>query len=180
MKKIITQLHKFASRTALSTLVVSFATLPVQAYEGQYSAFDNQSGLRSSINAGFRLSIPFGPTKKSEDIVKYGFQINLRHEFNKNVGWTDYSHMPATRAFNTEIIALNFSEDGFNGLSLAGQQTLIYKNGVLMAAEGNDKKGSGKGWYIAGGVVLVLLAGGLAFALRDDVQLFGDRNDLNN
>lgn len=180
MKKIITQLHKFASRTALSTLVVSFAALPVQAYEGQYSAFNNNSGMGSSINAGFRLRVPFGPTKKSEDKVKYGFQLNLRQEFNNGTGWNAYGHMTPPQTFNVDIMSLDFSENGFKGLSLAGQQTLIYKNGVLMAVEGNDKKGSGKGWYIAGGVVLVLLAGGLAFALRDDVQLFGDRNDLNN
>ncbi len=156
MKKIITQLHKVASRTALSTLVVSFAALPVQAYEGQYSAFNNNSSLRSSINAGFRLRVPFGPTKKTEDKVKYGFQLNLRQEFNNGTGWNSYGQMTPPQTFNADIMSLDFSENGFKGLSLAGQQTLIYKNGVLMAAEGEDKKGGGNGWLIAGGVVLLL------------------------
>ncbi|GEM_PF-6793899 len=102
--------------------------------------------------------------KNTKIKVKYGFQLNLRREFNNNVGWNNYGYMMTSQSFNAEIMSLNFSENGFNGLSLAGQQTLIYKNGVLMAAEGNDKKGSGKGWYIAGGVVLVLLAGGLIAA----------------
>ncbi len=166
MKKIIPQLHKFASRTALSTLVMSFATLPVQAYEGQYSAFDNQSGLRSSINAGFRLSIPFGPTKKTEDKVRYGLQLNLRREFNNDAGWNTYGHMTPPQTFNVDIMSLNFSENGFKGLSLAGQQTLIYKNGVLMAAEGENKEGGGNGWLIIGGVVL-LIAGGAALTVNN-------------
>ena len=140
---------------------MSFAILPVRAYDGQYSAFDNQSGLRSSINAGFRLSIPFGPTKKSEDKVRYGLQLNLRREFNNGAGWNAYGHMTPPQTFNADIMSLNFSENGFKGLSLAGQQTLIYKDGVLMAAEGEDKKGGGNGWLILGGVVLLVAGGGV-------------------
>ncbi|PCJ35848.1 MAG: hypothetical protein COA93_02550 [Alphaproteobacteria bacterium] len=173
MKKIITQLHRFTFRITLSTLIVSFAALPVHAYEGQYSAFNNNNGLRSGINAGFRLRIPFGPTKKYDDKVKYGFQLNLRREFNNNVGWNNYGYMTTSQSFNAEIMSLNFSENGFNGLSLAGQQTLIYKNGVLMAAEGEDKEGGGNGWLIVGGVVL-LVAGGAAIATKDMFK--ADRN----
>jgi len=146
MKKNITQLHRVASKTALSTLVVSFSILPVYAYDGQYLAFDNLSGLRSSINAGFRLTIPFGFTKKSEDKVKYGFQLNLRREFTNSAGWNSYGYMTTSRAFNVDILSLDFSENGFKGLTLAGQQALIYKNGVLMAAEGKDKESGGNGF----------------------------------
>jgi hypothetical protein len=147
----------------LLTLVMSFAALPVQAYEGQYSMFNNNSGLRSSINAGFRLSIPFGPTKKSEDIVKYGFQLNLRREYSNSAGWNNYGYTNTNQTFNSDIMSLNFSENGFKGLSLAGQQTLIYKDGVLRAADNKDKKGGSNGWLIAGGVALVLV-GGAVFA----------------
>ena len=168
MKKNTVRLDRYISRMALSGLIVSLSILPVQAFQGQYSAFNDTHGLRSSLNAGFRLRMPFGPSKKSEDKVKYGFQINLRREFNNefnNMGWTDYGHMTTARTFDADIISLDFSENGFKGLSLVGQQTLIYKDGGLMAAEGQDKKGSGKGWYIAGGIVFVIMGTGLVWAI---------------
>jgi hypothetical protein len=69
-------------------------------------------------------------------------------------------------------MSLNFSENGFKGLSLAGQQTLIYKNGVLMAAEGENKEGGGNGWHIAGGVVLGIVAVAAlgVIAIKNDIK----------
>ncbi len=169
MKNIITYLYKFSSRLALSALMVSYSFLPAQAYGGPYSDFDNQSGLRNSVNAGFRLTIPFGPTKKSEDKVKYGFQLNLRREYN-NSGWNGFGNMNRSQTFNADILSLDFSENGFKGLSLAGQQAFIYKNSVLMATEGEG--GSNRGWYIAGGVVLVIVGGAAlaVIAISNDIK----------
>ncbi len=170
MKNITFQSKPIFSKIFLSTLIVSFAALPVQAYEGQYSAFNNNSTLRSSINAGFRLTIPFGPTKKSEDKVKYGFQLGFRREFSNGAGWNGYAYRDTAQTFNADIVSLNFSENGFKGLSLAGQQTLIYKNGVLMAAESDNKEGGGYGWLIAGGVVLL---GGAVLGVKKSVSGLG-------
>ncbi len=157
MKKNTLQLNRFSSRITLSALIMSFSIMPAYSYDGQYLAFGNQSGVRSSINAGFRLTIPFGPTKKSADKVKYGFQINLRREYN-NSGWNGFGNMNRSQTFNADILSLNFSENGFKGLSLAEQQTLIYKNGVLMAAEGKKKKKGGSGFLLGIGIGLGILA----------------------
>ncbi len=159
MKNHITHFYKISSRITLSALIISFSIMPAYSYDGQYLAFGNQSGLRSSINAGFRLTIPFGPTKKSADKVKYGFQINLRREYN-NSGWDGFGNMNRTQIFNADILSLNFSKNGFKGLSLAGQQAFIYKNGVLMAAEGRKKKKGGSGFLLGIGIGLGVLAAG--------------------
>jgi len=159
MKNIIYRTSSVTSKIFLSTLIFSLAALPVYAYDGQYSTFDNQSGLKSSITAGFRLSIPFGPTKKSKDKVRYGFQLNLRRDLNNSVGWNGYGYMSGPQTFNAELVSLDFSENGFKGLSFAGRQTLIYKNGVLMAVEDKDEKDGGHGWLIA-----ALLVGGAVAA----------------
>ena len=162
MKNIIT---RFLSFTSVILLILSFTALPLRAYEGQFSAVNDRYGIRSSVNAGFRLTIPFGPTKRSEDRVKYGLQLSLRREFNEEAGWNNYGRVALRQSFNAEIMSLNFTENGFKGLSLVGQPMLVYKNGVLMAvedAEGDgqeEEKGNGNGWLIAGGVVLLLVGG---------------------
>ena len=161
MKSKPTRLDRYISRMALSAVIVSFSILPVQAFQGQYSAFNDNHGLRSSINAGFRLSIPFGPTSRAEDKIKYGFQLNLRREFNNNAGWNNHRYLNTTQTLNADIISLNFSENGFKGLSLADQETFIYKDGVLRLDEGKDKEGGGKGWLfgMAIGVGILVVVG---------------------
>ena len=186
MKNIFTRFLRF---TAIILLVLSFTALPLRAYEGQFSAVNDRYGIRSSVNAGFRLTIPFGPTKRSEDRVKYGLQLSLHREFNEGAGWNNYGRVALRQSFNAEIMSLNFSENGFKSLSLVGQPMFVYKNGVLMAvedAEGDgqeEEKGSNTGWYIAGGVVL--LAGLSAIAAKQAVDGIGNSvveiiNNLGN
>ena len=176
MKNIIKQSSRFISAILLWILILSFTILPLRAYEGQYSAVNDRYGIRSSVNAGFRLTIPFGPTKRSKDRVKYGLQLSLRQEFNEGAIWNDYSRTVPGQSFNAEIMSLNFSERGFKELSLAGQPTFVYKDGVLMAVEegeGEDqpeKKGSNTKWYVIGVVAL----GGLVLGAREVAKSVGE------
>ena len=103
--------------------------------------------------------MPFGPTKKSEDKVKYGFQINLRREFNNNAGWNNHRYLNTPQSFNAEIMSLNFSENGFNGLSLAGQKTLIYKDGVLRLDKGQVEESGGNAFLFGMAIGVGVLAG---------------------
>ncbi len=134
-------------RILLSTFFMVLSTMPVKAYEGHY-------GLSNSINAGFRLSIPFGPTKKSDDKVKYGFQVELHREFTITADY--FSHQ---RILKADLFSVNFSENGFKNLSLVGQNVAVYQNGQLEVVYFKKKKGM---YY--GGLALGVILGGAAVA----------------
>ncbi len=136
----------------LSTLIMLISILPARAYENQY-------GLRSSLNAGFRLTIPFGATKQREAKIKYGLQMGFRRELDNRNGFRNDGHMTERQIYNADIISLNFSENGFKNLSFAGRETFIYKDGAFKAAwaaeDGQGGSGVTKGILIGAGIVIV-------------------------
>lgn len=149
--------NKLTGKLLLPALIVSFLALPTHAYEGHH-------GLRNSINAGFRLSIPFGPTKQSEDKLKYGLQLSFRREVSNFNDFRNDGHMNVARIYNADIMSLNFSENGFKDLSLAGRQTFIYEDGIFKAAESLEVEGGMSGLtlgLIIGAGVVVVGVGGL-------------------
>lgn len=131
----------------LSILSLTLSITPLWADESQF-------GFRDSIEAGFRISIPFGPTQKSADKIKYGFQMALHRELNRATGY-----MKARQILKAEIVALNFSEKGFKTLSLAGQDIFIKRNGALEMV--NFKESTGR-YY--GGLAVGVILGGAAVA----------------
>lgn len=152
--KINQKARSFVKRIFLSLLAVSLLTLPLQAYEDHY-------GRGNSINAGFRLMIPFGPVKQNEDRIKYGLQMSFRREVS-DFNFRNDGHMSGPRTFNGEIMSLNFSENGFKSLSLAGQDRFVYQDSVFRAAENSEsseEEGGMNGWVlgliIGAGVVAV-------------------------
>lgn len=134
-------------RILLLAFLVFLSTMPVKAYEGQY-------GLSNSINTGFRLSIPFGPTKKFDDKIKYGFQIELHREFSNTADY--FNHQ---RILKADLFSVNFSENGFKNLSLVGQNVVTYQNGQFDLVNFKKKKGI---YY--GGLALGVVLGGVAVA----------------
>ncbi|VAV95265.1 hypothetical protein MNBD_ALPHA01-128 [hydrothermal vent metagenome] len=144
--------NKFTDKILLSALTISFLTIPTHASESYH-------GLRNSINAGFRLSIPFGPTKQSEDKIKYGLQMSFRRELNNSYNFSNDGHMSVPQIYNADILSLDFSENGFKGLSLAGRETFIYQDGIFKAAESTEENGGMSGLtlglIIGAGVITV-------------------------
>lgn len=142
----------------LLTLAASFLTLPAYAYEDRY-------GMRNSINAGFRLNIPFGPTKRNEDKVKYGLQLSFRREFKGSYNFRTDGHMAGLQIYNADIMSLNFSENGFKSLSFAGQDQIIYKDGKISPAYQANISSVGKGILIGAGGIIILAGAGLGILL---------------
>lgn len=144
----------------ITALTLSFTLLPVQSYaQGFYQD--------RSVSAGIYLRIPFGPTKKNDDRLKYGLRLNMSQEFSNSSRWNGGSPFESYQTVNVDLMSLNFSERGFRDLSFAGRQTLIYRNGILRAAgkDGEDGKEEEGGtstfvWVLA--TIGVVTAGAIA------------------
>jgi len=121
--------------------------------------------MRNSINAGFRLSIPFGPTKRNEDKVKYGLQLSFRREFKGSNGFRTDGHMAGLKIYNADIMSLNFSENGFKSVSFAGQDQIIYKDGKLLSGHQANMNDVSKGILIGAGGIIVLAGVGLGILI---------------
>ncbi len=145
----------------LTCLTLSFTLLPVQSHAQDYY----QS---RSVNAGFYLRMPFGPTKKNEDRLKYGLRLNMTQNFSNSPQWRDGFRLDNSQYINMDLMSLNFSEGGFQNLSFAGQKTLIYQNGILRAAdEGENGGGTSTFVWILGGIGIVSI--GVITAVAIDV-----------
>ncbi|VAV94899.1 hypothetical protein MNBD_ALPHA02-66 [hydrothermal vent metagenome] len=127
-------ISRFFILLLVAGITTSFTLLPVRAYAEDYYR-------SNSINAGVFLRIPFGPTKKNDDKVKYGLRLNMNREFNYRPQWNSDFRLDRRQTFNADIISLNFSEDGFKNIAFAGRQTFIYKNGMLYAADAENGEG---------------------------------------
>ncbi len=163
------KLSQILSKRLLTLLMVgatmSFALMPVQAHTQDYYLNDR------SLNAGFYLRIPFGPAKKNEDGLKYGLRLNMTQEFNDGSRWNDSYPLSSRQMLNADLVSLNFSEGGFQNLSLVGQKTFVYQNGVLRVEESDDSEGgtSTITWVFATiGIVVVTGAAAFAIAASDD------------
>ncbi|VAW06807.1 hypothetical protein MNBD_ALPHA01-776 [hydrothermal vent metagenome] len=131
--------------TALSGMVL--ALMPVQAHAQDYYLNDR------SLNAGFYLRVPFGPTKKDEDRLKYGLRLNMTQQFNGGSRWENNYPLSNRQMLNADLVSLNFSEGGFRNLSLVGQKTFVYQNGMLRMNYAEGKKGGfGKTIFMVGAV----------------------------
>ncbi len=123
------------------------ALMPVQAHAQDYYLNDR------SLNAGFYLRIPFGPAKKNEDRLKYGLRLNMTQEFSGPARWNDNYPLSSRQMLNADLVSFNFSEGGFQNLSLVGQKTFVYQNGLLRMNYAEGKKGGfGKTIFIIGAV----------------------------
>ena len=140
----------------IAGLATSFTLMPVQAYAQDYYR-------SNSVNAGFYLRVPFGPTKKNEDKMKYGLRLNMTREVSYSPGWRSHYSLDNRQTFNADIMSLNFSENGLRNLSIAGRKTFTYQDGLLRF-EGEEKE---EGTHpVVGGLAIVgglILLGGLAF-----------------
>ncbi|VAV95268.1 hypothetical protein MNBD_ALPHA01-129 [hydrothermal vent metagenome] len=134
-------------KVILSTIILFLSFLPAMAFDDHY-------GSGSAINAGFRLSIPFGPAKKQENKVNFGFQMGIQREYGNTA-----NYLRNRQIFKADLISLNFSENGFKSLNLAGRETLIYRDGVLKMANFKENKGR---FY--GGLAIGVILGGAAVA----------------
>lgn len=150
----------FMSSILACALIMLQTSSPAHAYDEHY-------GRGNSLNASFRLTIPFGVTKRTEDKIKYGLQLTMRREYYGKANWGNDRHLSAPKVYNAEILSLNFSENGLKGLSLAGREALSYKNGVFKTAyrpeNYNLSNGLKTGLLIAGGVVLLVGAAGAIY-----------------
>ena len=153
---IISTVGTMGKRLFLSLLTACLFISPLQAYEAG-------SDLRSSINAGFRLSIPFGTSKSNQDKVKYGLQLSFRRELAPAYDFRNDGHMTGRNIYHSDLLALNFSEAGFKSVAFAGQDRFIYRDGRLMAASSSDDEGGMSGLtlglIIGAGVIVVIGAG---------------------
>ncbi len=138
--------------TALSGMVL--ALMPVQAYAQDYYLNDR------SLNAGFYLRIPFGPAKKDEDRLKYGLRLNMTQQFSGGSQWNNNYPLSNRHMVNADLVSFNFSESGFRNLSLVGQKTFVYHNGMLrMNYADGESGGIGKTIFMVGAVAgLALIA----------------------
>ncbi|VAW03424.1 hypothetical protein MNBD_ALPHA01-1764, partial [hydrothermal vent metagenome] len=75
MYKLSQILSKGLLTLLMAGMTISFTLMPVQAYAQDYYLNDR------SLNAGFYLRVPFGPTKKDEDRLKYGLRLNMTQQF---------------------------------------------------------------------------------------------------
>ncbi|VAV94894.1 hypothetical protein MNBD_ALPHA02-65 [hydrothermal vent metagenome] len=132
-------------RILLSLILMVTFSFPSYAFNDFY-----QRG--NSINAGFYLRIPFGPTKKNEDRLKYGLRLNMSQELGSRQIWNPGFRLNNQRTLNADIMSFNFSENGFNNIAFAGQQAFIYQNGQLRFAGKDSKKGGTSTiiWIFAG------------------------------
>ncbi|MCF6215229.1 MAG: hypothetical protein L3J58_03540 [Emcibacter sp.] len=149
-------------------------SIPSYAYNDLYIQ-------NKSLNAGFYLRIPFGPTKKNEDRLKYGLQLNMTQEINGGARWNNNYPLSGRQMLSADLISLNFSESGFRNLSLVGQKTFVYHNGVLRVEESDDSEGgtSTITWVFAT-IGIVTVAGAAAFAIAASDDCFIDiANECN-
>ncbi len=138
-------IKKFFLHTIISSMLMVGISVPSHAQD--YYLNDR------SLNAGFYLRIPFGPAKKDEDGLKYGLRLNMTQEFNGGSRWNDNYPLSNRQMLNADLVSLNFSEGGFRNLSLVGQKTFIYQNGMLRMNYAEGKKGEfGKTIFMVGAV----------------------------
>jgi len=151
--------------TTLSGMIL--ALMPTPSHAQDYYLNDR------SLNAGFYLRVPFGPTKKNEDKLKYGLRLNMTQEFNGGARWDNNYPLSNRPMLNADLISFNFSENGFQNLSLVGQKTFVYQNGMLRMNYAEDKKGGiGKTIFMVGAV------GGLAMVAAAVIDTSArDRDD---
>ncbi|MCF6215228.1 MAG: hypothetical protein L3J58_03535 [Emcibacter sp.] len=151
--------------TAMSGMII--ALMPVPSHAQDYDLNDR------SLNAGFYLRLPFGPTKKNEDRLKYGLRLNMTQEINDGARWNNNYPLSGRYILNADLISLNFSESGFRNLSLVGQKTFLYQNGLLRMNYAEGKKGGiGKTIFLIGAV------GGLALVAAAVIDTSArDRDD---
>lgn len=123
---------------------MGISVLPVYAEVGNFYP-------RSSINAGIRFSVLLGPAKGR---ARYGLHMSFNREFHNITSQLNY-----TQSYKADLVSLNFSESGFKGLSLVGQDMIISQNGGLEVVSFKKKKGI---YY--GGLALGVILGGIAVA----------------
>ncbi len=160
-------IKNFFLHTIISSMLVVGISVPSHAQD--YYLNDR------SLNAGFYLRVPFGPTKKDEDRLKYGLRLNMTQQFNGGSQWDNNYPLSNRYMVNADLVSLNFSESGFRNLSLVGQKTFVYHNGVLRA-EGTEKGEGGTStvtWIFAT-VGVLALAGTAAFAIAASDDCFID------
>ncbi|VAV94904.1 hypothetical protein MNBD_ALPHA02-67 [hydrothermal vent metagenome] len=142
--------HDLFVKVFMTLLGLSLILFPMQASAQDY--YQN-----NSINAGVFLHIPFGPTKKNEDRMKYGLRLNMSQEINYRSQWNSRFQLNNRKILNADILSLNFSEGGFRSISFAGRQAFVYQNGMLRAASNGGEGGRSIGnWIFIGGAALGL------------------------
>jgi hypothetical protein len=156
-------IKKTYSRFYISLLLILFFSFPSQAYSDLY-------GQRNSVNAGFYLHIPFGPTRKNDDRLKYGLRLNMSQQFSNGPGWRDEFSLGNRQYLNMDLMSLNFTESGFRDMSLAGRQAFVYQDGLLKFADDSKKKGGTSPliWVFAGLGALVLIAIPISAITKDN------------
>lgn len=134
-------------------VMISFTLLPVQSHARDFYQGRN-------VSAGLYLRIPFGPTKRNDDRLKYGLRLNMSREFNNMRNGA--APFAGRQYINMDLMSVNFSESGFRNLSLAGRKTLVYRDGVLRAAsDDEDSMSGGKITFLIGallGVAFIAVA----------------------
>ena len=128
----------------------------------------------SAAYAGLYVSIPFGHTaRKIEDEYKLGFKAGLRQDrrFSRN-------GLTKTSSFTADVVDLNFSQQGFNKLTLAGipvVYTDIYGRAHYLGEDEDSDGGSTIGkialWslgIVVGAAVIVAVAVEVCFDEDDE------------
>ncbi len=145
-------IKNFFLHTIISSMLVVGISVPSHAQD--YYLNDR------SLNAGFYLRIPFGPAKKDEDRLKYGLRLNMTQQFSGGSQWNNNYPLSNRHMVNADLVSFNFSESGFRNLSLVGQKTFVYHNGMLrMNYADGESGGIGKTIFMVGAVAgLALIA----------------------
>jgi len=129
----------------LSLISISFITLPATA-----QSFDD--GRDSAAYAGLYMSVPLASqrTAHTKDF-KFGFKAGLRQDirYTKN-------GLVKTSTYTADMLDLNFSEQGFNKLSLAGTP-LIFEDyaGQIQYMDGDEGGSSNTILWVAGGILVL-------------------------
>ncbi|PCJ32445.1 MAG: hypothetical protein COA93_09320 [Alphaproteobacteria bacterium] len=156
-------IKNFFLHLILSSILVIGISFPSYAFSDLYIQ-------NKSLNAGFYLRVPFGPAKKNEDKLKYGLRLNMTQQFNGGSQWDNNYRLSNRQMLNADLLSLNFSESGFRNLSLVGQKTFVYQNGLLRMNYAEGKKGGTHPaiWALAGVGVLFVGATAIYAITKDD------------
>lgn len=151
--------------TALGlTLIVN--SMPVAGTD-QY-AFANQ---QADATAGLYFSVPLGGKHTEKQKFEYGFSLRFNNQYNRYDG----SRINGA-GYSLEPLKLAFGKDGFNNLSLNGQNVLTMRDGRLTVEGNSEDEDAGVPnwvWWTAG--IVVVSAAGVA-AAASSIE-FGKNNN---
>ena len=144
---------------AVSAVSITFLSLTPAAARGLSETFAAQN----SVRAGFYLRLPFtgGLKASAARDIDYGFAMTM------NRSMTHQPLFAPRRDLRADIVKLNFTNQGFETFSLAGQNVLDQNGWQLDASKNGGGFLNQTTYLIVGGLAVVGL-GVLTLSRNDD------------